>query len=151
MAASLRISRGGGWGVVFNITCSVRAKHNQPDKSPRKFNGNKHLFNIKEAAVTSWLIRETGKKHCKVKILLLPLFVIYKSYNDFFPWNIESIQSSGGQSTFIERVGNVWQMFNSHSILIICITNQSLWEQKRSEQPVQLSHFIQKETDTLAN
>ena len=57
--------------------------------------------------MTSWLIREREKKHCKVKILLLPLFVIYKSYNDFFPWNIESIQSSGGQSTFIERVGYI--------------------------------------------
>lgn len=47
---------------VFNITCTKRAKPNNPDKPPRKFSGNKHLFNVKEAAMTSWLIRKTKNK-----------------------------------------------------------------------------------------
>ena len=52
---------------VFNITCSKRAKPNNPDKPPRKFSGNKHLFNFKEAAMTCWLIRKEKQNSAESK------------------------------------------------------------------------------------
>lgn len=109
---------------------SVRAKHNQPDKSPRKFNGNKHLFNIKEIAVTSWLIRETGKKTLEVKLSCCLFLSFIKVGNDFFQyWKsisnlLEASQLSLKGLGMSDRCSTVIQLHN-------CIAN---WEPVRTEE-----------------